>query len=318
VGAASPPRFGAKVAAGTPLRRLKDTSFTNPSERERYVPTVSSCASCQRDSVKTSGIAARFSLSKWRGLSGRIGGLPHRIQRMSAHTMNLVTRLFTTSLGKKFLMAITGVGLFLFVVGHLAGNLQIFIPDGGEAINRYGHFLKSNMEILWGARLGLLVFVAIHIWTSISLTMENRKARTQGYEVKEVVAASYASRTMIWSGAIIAAFVVYHLLHYTALVPDVNLTGENFHTFLDEKGRHDVHRMMIVGFSQPFVCLFYVVAMGLLCTHLSHGVSAMFQSLGIRNEVNDKCIDKFAKIAAIVIFVGYVSIPTAILAGLVR
>lgn len=232
--------------------------------------------------------------------------------------MNLVTRLFTTSLGKKFLMAVTGVGLFLFVVGHLIGNLQIFIPDGGEAINRYAHALKSNGGILWGARLGLLAFVAIHIWTSISLTIENRKARTQGYNVKEVVAASYASRTMIWSGVIIAAFVVYHLLHFTVLVEAVNLKGVDFHSLLDAKGRHDVHRMMVTGFSQPFVCLFYVVAIGLLCAHLSHGVSAMCQSLGIRNEVNDKCIDQFAKIAAIVIFVGYVSIPAAILLKIVK
>jgi succinate dehydrogenase / fumarate reductase cytochrome b subunit len=237
---------------------------------------------------------------------------------MSAHPMNRVTRLLTTSLGKKFLMAITGGGLFLFVVGHLLGNLQIFIPDGGEAINRYAHFLKSNMEILWGARIGLLVFVAIHIWASIALTIENRRARAQGYAVREVVAASYASRTMIWSGVIIAAFVLYHLLHFTVLVESVNLKGVDFRSLLDAKGRHDVHRMMIIGFSQPYVCLFYVVAIGLLCSHLSHGISAMCQSLGIRNEVNDRCIDKFARIAAVVIFVGYVSIPAAILAGIVK
>ncbi len=232
--------------------------------------------------------------------------------------MNIVTRLFTTSLGKKFLMAITGGGLFVFVIGHLVGNLQIFIPDGGEAINRYGYFLKTNMEILWSARIGLLVFVAIHIWTSIALTMENRRARARGYEVKEVVAASYASRTMIWSGIIIAAFVVYHLLHFTALIPDVNLTGKNFHELVDAKGRHDVRQMMILGFSQPVVSVFYIVAMGLLCAHLSHGVSAMCQSLGVRNEMNDKGIEKFARMAAIVIFLGYVSIPAAILLKIVK
>src|ERR1035438_3494142 len=102
--------------------------------------------------------------------------------------MNMLLRLVTSSLGKKFLVAITGAGLFLFVIGHLVGNLQIFL--GPESINRYGHFLQTSPEILWPARIGLLAFVIIHIWTSIALTLENRAARATGYEVKELVAAS--------------------------------------------------------------------------------------------------------------------------------
>ena len=129
--------------------------------------------------------------------------------------MNVLLRLVTSSLGKKFLVAITGAGLFLFVIGHLVGNLQIFL--GPDSINRYGHFLQTTPEILWPARIGLLAFVIIHIWTSIALTLENRAARATRYEVKEVVAASLASRTMIWTGLLVAAYVVYHLLQFTVM-----------------------------------------------------------------------------------------------------
>ena len=105
-----------------------------------------------------------------------------------------ITNLFTSSVGKKFIMAVTGLSLFLFVVAHLAGNLQVFL--GPEAINRYGHFLQTNVELLWPARIGLLVMVGLHIWSAIKLSAENKAARPQPYAQHEVVAASYASRTM--------------------------------------------------------------------------------------------------------------------------
>jgi succinate dehydrogenase / fumarate reductase cytochrome b subunit len=225
--------------------------------------------------------------------------------------MNMLLRLFTSSLGKKFLMAITGAGLFLFVIGHMVGNLQIFL--GPEAINSYGHFLQTTPEILWPARIGLLVFVIIHIWASISLTLENRAARGSQYELKEVVAASVASRTMIWSGLIILAFIVFHLAHYTLLV-----VHPEFRDLRDANGWHDIYRMMVLGFSNYWISGFYVLSIGLLCVHLSHGTNAMFQSLGLKNEAYTLAIDCFAKIAAVIIFLGYISIPLAVLAGLVK
>ena len=122
--------------------------------------------------------------------------------------MNIVANLFKSSLGRKYIMAISGAALFLFVVGHLLGNLQIFL--GHEAINRYGAFLQSNKEILWPARLGLLLMVALHIWAAVKLSAENQAARPIGYRDNPVpVAASYASRTMLMSGLIVAAFVVF-------------------------------------------------------------------------------------------------------------
>jgi len=225
--------------------------------------------------------------------------------------MNILLRLFTSTLGKKFLMAITGAGLFLFVIGHLVGNLQIFL--GPESINRYGHFLQTTPEILWPARIGLLAFVIIHIWTSLALTIENRAARAQQYEVKELVKASLASRTMIWSGLIIVAFVGFHLAHYTLLI-----VHPEFRDLHDANGWHDIYRMMVLGFSNCWVSGFYVLSIGLLCIHLSHGASAMFQSLGLKNEAYAPAIDHFAKVAAVLIFLGYISIPLAVLAGMVK
>lgn len=225
--------------------------------------------------------------------------------------MNTLVRLFTSSLGKKILMALTGAGLFLFVIGHLLGNLQVFL--GPEAINRYGNFLQTTPEILWPARIGLLAFVIIHIWTSISLTLENRAARAARDEVKEIVDATLASRTMIWSGLIIFAFVAFHLAHYTLLI-----VHPEFRDLRDANGLHDIYRMLVIGFSNYWVSGFYVLGIGLLCIHLSHGASAMFQSLGLQNAAYEGIIDRCAKVAAWVIFLGYISIPLAVLAGVVK
>jgi len=228
--------------------------------------------------------------------------------------MHFIARIWRSSIGKKFVMALTGVVLLVFVVGHLVGNLQIFL--GPESLNRYGHFLKSNKELLWAVRLGLLACVALHVLAAVRLTAENRAARPAGYEgAPAPVAASYASRTMMMSGLIIAAFIIYHLLHYTAFVKGINFSGQDFAGFHDEKGRHDVHRMMIVGFQQPIVTLFYVVAMALLCLHLSHGVEAVFQSLGVRVGCCPSLPRRLARWGALLIFAGYASIPLAVLGG---
>jgi succinate dehydrogenase / fumarate reductase cytochrome b subunit len=230
--------------------------------------------------------------------------------------MNFVTGIFTSSLGKKYIMALTGLGMFIFVIGHLVGNLQIFI--GEEAINRYGAFLQGLGELLWAARIGLIVLVALHIWAAIKLSAENKAARPIGYGNNKPFGSTYASRTMLMSGLIIAAFVIYHLLHYTFVVKAINGTGVNFSELHDAQGRHDIYRMMILGFRQPIVSVFYIVGIALLCLHLSHGTSAMFQSLGFKNRNWKPWIDGFAKFIAIVLVVGYCSIPIAVLTGLVK
>lgn len=224
-----------------------------------------------------------------------------------------IANLYKSSVGKKFIMAATGLALFLFVLLHLIGNLQIFL--GREAINRYGHFLQSNMEVIWPARIGLLVLVFLHIWSAIRLSAENKAARPQPYAQHEVVAASYASRTMLMSGLIILAFIIYHLLHFTVQTKEVNLLGTDFRMLEDAQGRHDVFAMMVRGFNQPAVSIFYIIGMFLLFLHLSHGLGAMFQSLGWKSHAYAPLIARFAAVVSWLIFLGYISIPIAILFG---
>lgn len=230
--------------------------------------------------------------------------------------MNLVSRIWRSSLGKKYIMAISGVVLVGFVIGHLLGNLQIFL--GPEVINRYGHFLQTTPELVWPARIGLLVMVILHIAAAITLAQQNRAARPVPYERYEVVAASYASRTMVMSGIIISAFIVYHLLHFTIQVPAINFTGQDFKLLEDAKQRHDIYQMMVLGYQRPVVSGFYVLAIALLCLHLSHGVSSMFQSLGFSNQVYEVWLGRLALALAALIFMGYSSIPAAVLLGIVK
>jgi succinate dehydrogenase / fumarate reductase cytochrome b subunit len=226
--------------------------------------------------------------------------------------MNLITRFFQSTLGKKYIMAITGFLLFGFVIVHMLGNLQIFI--GANAINEYAEMLKSKAALLWGARLGLLAITALHIVTALQLVLRNRAARPVKYGTgKAPVAASLSSRTAAISGTIILAFIIFHLLHYTLGGIDPGLLQ-----LRDAAGRHDVFGMMVQGFSNPLMAGFYLLAMALLCMHLSHGVSSMFQSLGIKSGAYDNVIALGTKISAAVIFLGNCAIVIAVLAGVVK
>ncbi|KAB2659777.1 MAG: succinate dehydrogenase cytochrome b subunit [Verrucomicrobia bacterium] len=228
--------------------------------------------------------------------------------------MNTCSFLFRTSLGKKYIMALTGLGLVVFVVLHLLGNLQFFL--GREAINRYGHFLHSTPELLWGSRLGLLALVGLHLWAAIRLSIENRAARPVGYDRNKPMGSTYASRTMLMSGLIIAFFAIYHLLHFTVQVPVVNLRGTDFRLLVDQAQRHDVYQMMVTGFENPAVTVFYLVGVGLLCLHLSHGVSSLFQSLGLRTGKYSPLIKRLGCVISVVLLIGYWSIPLSVLLGL--
>jgi succinate dehydrogenase / fumarate reductase, cytochrome b subunit len=226
--------------------------------------------------------------------------------------MTLIARFFNSTLGKKYIMAITGFLLFGFVIVHMLGNLQIFA--GPNAINEYAELLKSKAALLWGARLGLLAITVLHIVTAIQLVLRNRAARPVRYGMGAApVGASLSSRTAAISGTIILAFIVFHLLHYTvgAIYPE-------YLALRDAQGRHDVFGMVIAGFSNPLVSVFYLVAMALLCLHLRHGVSSMFQSLGLKSGAYDAVIDRVALVASAAIFLGNCAIVIAVLAGLVK
>jgi succinate dehydrogenase / fumarate reductase cytochrome b subunit len=217
--------------------------------------------------------------------------------------MTRALTFYHTSIGKKVVMALTGLILFGFVIGHMLGNLQMFI--GADQMNTYAAMLKANAGLLWGVRVVLLAAVVLHIVAAIQLTRMSQRSRPEGYHYKDVIQADYASRTMRWSGPIIAVFVVFHLLHFT--------TG-NVHPQFDA---HDVYRNVIIGFRYWPVALFYIVAMVALAFHLWHGVWSMFQTMGFINPKSDKIVHRFAAVATLVIAIGFISIPMAVLAGLI-
>ncbi len=229
--------------------------------------------------------------------------------------MKIITNIFASSLGKKYIMAITGFVMFLFVIGHLAGNLQIFL--GREAINRYGHFLQSNPELIWPARLFLLLMLVLHIWSASKLSLENNAARPVSYARFRPIGSSYASRTMLVSGIIVFVFIIYHLLHYTFRVnsPGLGLTGQSFIKPADPEQVRDIFGMMVAGFSTPWISGFYILGLALLCLHLSHGASSMFQSIGWKTDAYRPFLERAAQVVAWLIFLGYISIPVAILLG---
>ena len=226
--------------------------------------------------------------------------------------MSTVAGILNSSLGRKFVMAGTGVLLFLFVVGHLVGNLQVFGPP--DLINTYAHFLQSKPAMVWGARIGLLILVALHILTAVQLSLANKVARPVAYAGSGAYGSTWQSRYMLGSGIVIAAFIVYHLAHFTALLPGINGVGDfsKLKTVLHGEPVPDVYAMLIVGFQVWWVALFYLVAQVLLFIHLSHGLASMFQSLGFRNHVWWPRVQGFAKFASIAIFLGYALIPISI------
>jgi succinate dehydrogenase / fumarate reductase cytochrome b subunit len=217
--------------------------------------------------------------------------------------MSRALTFYSTSIGKKVVMAITGLILFGFVIGHMLGNLQVFM--GANQMNAYAAMLKANATLLWGVRIVLLVAVILHIVAAVQLMRMSQRSRPEGYHYKDVIQADYAARTMRWSGPIIAVFVIYHLLHFT--------TG-SVHPQFDV---HDVYRNVISGFRVWPVSLFYIIAMVALAFHLWHGVWSMFQTLGLINPKNDKMIHRLAAIATLALVIGFISIPMAVLAGLI-
>lgn len=226
--------------------------------------------------------------------------------------MSIVSGILNSSLGKKYVMAGTGLLLFGFVFGHLVGNLQVFGPP--ELINNYAHFLQSKPAMVWGARLGLLVIVGLHIWSAVQLSVANRAARPVGYHDSEPYGSTWQSRYMLVSGLVIASFIIYHLAHFTALLPGINGVGDfsKLKTVLHGEEVRDVYGIMILGFQVWWVALFYIVAQALLFIHLSHGLAAMFQSFGFRDHVWWPRIQIFAKAASVAIFIGYAAIPASI------
>lgn len=221
---------------------------------------------------------------------------------MSQPTCSLC-RFWQSSIGKKIVVALTGAFLVFFLAGHLAGNLLIF--QSSEAFNHYAHFLHTMIHGwgIWMFRGLMLVALALHIVATIQLTGANRAARNSRYQKDATMVAPKSSRVMIWSGLTILVFFVFHILHYTVRI-DPGLKS------LADFGQN--WAMTIAGFQKWYVVLFYVISMALLCSHLSHGVGSIFQTLGLRTRKTAEGIKRFSQAYALVIFLGFISIPVAV------
>jgi len=221
--------------------------------------------------------------------------VPRRVSRLGL--------LWQSTVGKKALMALTGAILFLYVFFHLLGNLQVFA--GPEQIDAYARLLHVSPQILWTVRVVLLAAVLVHVVAGVSLWYRARSARPEGYAEYRAGASSTASRTMIWSGLLLFAFVVYHLLDLTVGVANPDFReGEVFHN-------------IVVTFGRGAGVLAYLLAMVGLGFHLWHGVYSMFQSLGLSNRRLTPSVKRFAAAVSVILALGFASIPIAVLVGLV-
>jgi succinate dehydrogenase / fumarate reductase cytochrome b subunit len=225
-----------------------------------------------------------------------------------------------STVGSKYIVALTGLALTGFVVAHMSGNLLIF--RGRDALNSYALFLKERGGLLWLARGGLLFVFVLHIRLAVGLKFRNLAARPTRYSYEDTVQASWASRTMIWSGLVVLAFVVFHLLHYTfGLVAATTPDGRNY-LYLHESlagsphgpaQRHDVYMMTVYGFRNVPVSIAYIIAQVFLGLHLSHGVSSSFQSLGWAAPRWWRLISGAGSTVALAVVIGNVAMPLAVM-----
>lgn len=210
-----------------------------------------------------------------------------------------------TTIGKKVIMAVSGVVWFGYVIGHLLGNLQIYA--GAEQINGYSEFLHHSPGILWGTRILLVFALLAHVVASTQLALRNQAARPVGYAVKKDQATTYAARTMVWTGPLLLLFILYHLANLTlGITPDFGYDP------------HNVYNNVVHSFEMPGLVVFYVVAQLALCTHLYHGAWSFLQTLGANHPEYNGARKTFAVIVSLAIFAGYVSIPLAVQTGLLK
>jgi succinate dehydrogenase / fumarate reductase cytochrome b subunit len=220
--------------------------------------------------------------------------------------MNWALSFLRSSIGLKLVMAVSGVILFGFVLVHMLGNLQVYL--GPTLLDEYGRTLRSlgHGGLLWVARGGLLLAAIAHVWSAYCLTRLNQKARPQGYRERVNLESTLASRTMRWSGVVVLVFVVYHLLHFTI--------GTVHPDFIEGAVNHN----FVTGLRVVWVAVFYMVATLLLGLHLYHGVWSMLQTVGLSHPRYDRLRKQAAAVFAVVVTVGNLSFPIAVLTGVVK
>jgi succinate dehydrogenase / fumarate reductase cytochrome b subunit len=219
--------------------------------------------------------------------------------------------LLKNSVGKKILMAVTGQLMVLFVVIHMIGNSTIYFGW----LNAYSKHLHNLWPLLWVFRLFMFSVVSLHVFFGITLYLENRIAKPDPYALRKNLRATFASKNMIWTGLLIAAFLMYHLLHFTIQVinPEASASAN-----MDTTGRPDVLRMVILNFQNLSLDFIYIISMIALFLHLSHGIQSSFQTLGLSSDRTLPGIIKAGAIAAVVLLAGYVSIPILIFIGILK
>jgi succinate dehydrogenase / fumarate reductase, cytochrome b subunit len=215
-----------------------------------------------------------------------------------------------SSVGSKIVMAITGLGLWLFVMGHMAGNLLTFV--GRDAFNHYAATLQGTPLLLWGTRIALLVGFPLHMLTAVRTVMLNRAARPVPYMGAGETPVRMAAKSMMISGLVVIAYFLYHLAHFT-----FHATGPQ-PTVLTADGHHDAYAMLVMGFQQPLIAITYVVAMVLLAAHLSHGIYSLFQHLGLWGAKWTPFIKNGALVIGYGLCAGFASIPLAVLLGIIK
>lgn len=222
-----------------------------------------------------------------------------------------------SSIFSKWLMAISGLAWVGFLVGHLAANLLIFV--GPDALNAYGADLRAlgHGTAIWGARLGLLVFFALHVTTGIRLARLNRSAAGQKYAKSEPRTSTIASRSMLLSGLVILTYLVYHLAHFTWGIAHSEYYNGTA-TLPDGRVVHDVYSMLVASFSQPAISALYIVGMILIGLHLNHAIASAAQTMGVSHPRYVALIRKGAVALSLAVALGFMTVPLAVLTGLVR
>lgn len=216
-----------------------------------------------------------------------------------------------SSVGRKIFMAVTGQVMVLFIIAHALGNSTIYF----NWLNAYAEHLHDLPPLVWLYRIIMLTLFSVHVIIGIQLYLENRAAKPEAYAVQKRLSTTFAGKTMIWTGLLIASFLVYHLLHFTIQVINPELSaGANS----DALGRPDVYRMVVMNFRNFFISSLYIVAMIALVLHLTHGIQSSFQTLGLNNDSTQPVITKAGSVAAYILFIGYISIPIVILIGLLK
>lgn len=222
--------------------------------------------------------------------------------------------LYRSTIGKKVIMAITGLIGIGFLFFHMYGNLKIFV--GQEYFNAYAEALREELgapifmhtHLLWLMRIVLITAIVLHVWAAVTLWLQARRARPQTYEMKRVVQANYATRTIRWGGLVILAFIIFHLAQLTWGA--TNLPG-GF-------DRSNPYGNVVAAFQSPVVVLFYLIALFTLAFHLYHGTWSFIQTLGLLHKRWDRAVRLFALLVAIVIPLGFALVPISVITGYIH